>query len=94
MEHMVHHTLDLLECRGITGLITQNPGNYLSSLAGLSAAHAGTQYSSRCARPEPAVVVPIKDHILQDTVGPLGSRKQYLFCKPSADFLREYILKG
>ena len=33
MEHLVHYTLDLLECRRITGLITQNPGN-LSSLAG------------------------------------------------------------
>ena len=33
MEHMVHYTLDLLECRGFSGLITQNPGN-LSSLAG------------------------------------------------------------
>ena len=32
-EHMVHYTLDLLECSGISGLITQNPGN-LSSLAG------------------------------------------------------------
>ena len=27
-------------------------------------AHAGTQYSSRCTRLEPVVVVPIKDHIL------------------------------
>ena len=36
----------------------------LTSPPSLSAAHAGTQYSSRCARPEPVVVVPIKDHIL------------------------------
>ena len=27
MEHMVHYILDLLECRGFSGLMTQNPGN-------------------------------------------------------------------
>ena len=28
MEHMVHYTLDLLECRGISGLITQTRETY------------------------------------------------------------------
>ena len=27
-EHMVHYTLDLLECRGISGLITQTRETY------------------------------------------------------------------